>query len=181
MGPPESITQTAAPSIQPFLYSSRQCRLACPGMSFSLKMSLRTGYLYPFICKPTRILNPSGILIGSQLTAGRPYRPTLQWAVIFPSKFTPSHDGIWTACNTRFLGPTRVQSPICISIGSAVLQEVTAVTHRSTDEQTDRPRYSVCITIGRIYVRSTAMRPNNNELAATLRGSQSGCNPHRSL
>jgi len=29
------------------------------------------------------------------------------------------------------------------------------------DRQTDRPRYSMGITIGCIYVRSTAMRPNN--------------------
>jgi len=31
-----------------------------------------------------------------------------------------------------------------------------------TDRPTDRPRYTRCVTIGRIYVRSTAMQPNNN-------------------
>ena len=29
----------------------------------------------------------------------------------FPLKIAPSHDGIWTTCNTWFLGPTRVLNP----------------------------------------------------------------------
>ena len=38
-----------------------------------------------------------------------------------------------------------------------------------TNRQTDRPRYS-SITIGRIYVRSTAMRPNNYETVKFTQG-----------
>jgi len=34
---------------------------------------------------------------------------------------------------------------------------------RLTDRQTDRPRYTRSVTIGGIYVRSTAMRPNNDD------------------
>jgi len=44
-----------------------------------------------------------------------------------------------------------------ISIGSAVFAGLTTVTDRRTYHAT---RY---VTIGRIYVRSTAMRPNKNE------------------
>jgi len=36
-GPPESTTQTANWSIQPFLHSKWQCRRACSGMSFPLR------------------------------------------------------------------------------------------------------------------------------------------------
>jgi len=54
-------------------------------------------------------------------------------------------------CNTCFLGPTRVLNPNGISIRSAVFTGLTTV----TDRQTNRPRYFP----GRIYVRSTAMRP----------------------
>jgi len=61
--------------------------------------------------------------------------------------------------NTCFLGPTGVQNPNGISIGSAVFVELTTVT--ATDRPTDYATRSV--TIGRIpiRIRSTAMRPNN--------------------
>jgi len=62
--------------------------------------------------------------------------------------------------NTWFLGPIRVLNPNGISIGSAVLAGLTTVTDRQTDRPTDHATRSV--RIGRIYVRSTAMRPNNN-------------------
>jgi len=39
---------------------------------------------------------------------------------------------------------------------------LTIVTDRQTDSRTDHV-YSVCITIGRIYVRSTAMRPKKSK------------------
>jgi len=52
-----------------------------------------------------------------------------------------------------FLGPTRVQIPNGISIGSAVFAGLTAV----TDRPTDRLHYSICNNRPH-YVRSTAMQ-----------------------
>ena len=57
-----------------------------------------------------------------------------------------------------FLGLTRNHNPNSISIGSAVFAGLTIVTDRP-DRQTDHA--TPCITIGCIYGRSTAMRPNN--------------------
>jgi len=123
----------------------------------------------------------------------------------------------WRQCapprNTCFLGPTRVQMPNDILIGSAIFAQLTTESrytlqrlplplplklllhteistpvqymvpfrwaHPSqqskrhldrfnrffaglttvTDRQTDRPRYSICITVGRIYVRSRRCGP----------------------
>jgi len=50
-----------------------------------------------------------------------------------------------------------------ISIGAAVFAGLTSVTNRSTDRLTDRPtdHATRSVTTGRIYIRSTAMRPNN--------------------
>jgi len=62
--------------------------------------------------------------------------------------------------NTWFLGPTQVHNPDSISIDSAFFAGLTIVTDRHTDWQTDHATPSV--TIGRISVRSTAMRLNNN-------------------
>jgi len=55
--------------------------------------------------------------------------------------------------------PTRVHNPIGISISSAVFAGLTSVIDRQTDRPTDHTTWSV--TIGRVYVRSTAMRPKN--------------------
>jgi len=57
--------------------------------------------------------------------------------------------------NTMFPGPTQVLNPTGSSIGSAVFAGLTSVTDRPTDYATRSVR------IGRTYVRSTAMRPNN--------------------
>jgi len=84
-------------------------------------------------------------------------RVSLYFAIglLFPLKIVPSHGGSGTPSNTWFPGPTRVRNPNGISIGSAVFAGLTSVTDRPTDHATRS------ITIGRIYVRSTAMRPNN--------------------
>jgi len=107
---------------------------------------------------PIQTHNPNGISIGStvfaQMTAECPY--TLQWGALFPFKIAPSHVGIWTPSNTWFLGPTQVPKPNGNSIGAATFAGLTSV----TDQQTDHATRSV--RIGRIYIRSTAMRPNNN-------------------
>ena len=61
--------------------------------------------------------------------------------------------------NIWFPGPTQVLNPKGSSIGAAVFAGLSSVTDRPTDRQTDHATRSV--RIGRIYVRSTAMRPNN--------------------
>jgi len=71
--------------------------------------------------------------------------------------FAPSHGGIWTPSNIWFLWPTRVLNPNGISIGAAVFAGLTSVTDRPTDHATRS------VTIDYIYIRSTAMRPNNNK------------------
>jgi len=77
---------------------------------------------------------------------------------ILPQKFSPSHGGLWAPSNTWFPGPTQVLNPKGSSIGAAVFAGLTSVTDRPTDHATPSVR------IGRIYVRSTVMRPNNNYL-----------------
>ena len=78
----------------------------------------------------------------------------------FPGQIAPSHGGSQSPSNTWFLGPTRVLNPNCILIGSAVFAGLTIVTDRQTDRPTDHAtRY---VTIDRINVRRTAIRPNNN-------------------
>jgi len=65
---------------------------------------------------------------------------TSQRATPSPSKLPPSHWGIWTPSNTRFLGPTRVQIPNGIPVGSAIFAGITIM----TDRQTNKPLYSIC-------------------------------------
>jgi len=104
-----------------------------------------------------RVHNLNSISIGSvifaQGTAECPY--TLQWDAHFPLKIAHSHGGIWTPSNTWFLGLTRVLDPNGILIGAAVFAGLTNVTDRPTNHATRS------VTTGRIYVGSTAMRPNN--------------------
>ena len=57
--------------------------------------------------------------------------------------------------NEPCLGPNRVLNPNSILIGSAVFAGLTTV----TDTLTDHAIQSV--TIGRMYIRNTAMRPHN--------------------
>jgi len=72
-------------------------------------------------------------------------------------KIAHSHGRSGPLSNTWFPGLTRVLNPNSISISAAVCAGLTSVTDRLTDHAT---RW---VTIGRIYVRSTAMRPNNNQ------------------
>ena len=92
------------------------------------------------------------------MTAECPY--TLQWDTPFPLKIAPSHWGSGPPSNTWFLGPTQVHNPNGISIGSAVFAGLTTVTDRPMDRPTDCATRSVAI--GRIYVGSTAMQPNED-------------------
>ena len=89
----------------------------------------------------------------------------------FPPQNCPFPWGSRPPSNTWFLGPTRVQNPNGISIGSAVFAGLTSVRDRQTDRPTDHATRSV--TIGRIYVRSTAMRPKNcTELSLSVSARQ---------
>ena len=77
---------------------------------------------------------------------------------LFPPQNCPFPWGTWTPpSNAWFPGPIRVLSPNGISIGAAVLQGSLV---SQTGRQADRPRYTVGNKV-RIYIRSTAMRPNN--------------------
>jgi len=81
-----------------------------------------------------RAHNPNGTSIGSvvfaQMTAECLY--TLQWFACFPLKIAPSHVGIWTSCNTWFIGPRQVRKANVNLIISAVFAGLTSVTDRQT-------------------------------------------------
>ena len=80
----------------------------------------------------------------------------IQRAVIFPLKIATSHG---PPCNIYFNEPTRVHNPNGISISSAACAGLMIVTGRETDRQTT---LLPSVTVGCIYIRSTAMRPKNN-------------------
>jgi len=108
--------------------------------------------------------NPNGIWIGSAVFLHRWAQnvSALYHGMPFPpSKLPLCIGGSGPLSNTWFLGPTRVLNPNGILIGAAVFAGVTSVTDRRTNGQTDRATRSV--TIGRIYVRSTLMRPKNTK------------------
>jgi len=114
------------------------------------------GIWTPWFLGLIRAHNTNGISIGSidfctanrrvsiYFTMGRPFPPL---------KLAHSRGGYGPRSNIWFHGPTRLYNPNGISIGSADFAGLTSVTDRPTDHAT----WSV--TIGRIYVRSTAMRP----------------------
>jgi len=85
---------------------------------------------------------------------------------LLPLKIAPSHGESAPLSNTWFLGSTEVHNSNDISISSAIFAGLTIVTDRPTDGTTDHATPSV--TIGRIYVHSTAMQPtNNNDLVCS--------------
>jgi len=94
-------------------------------------------------------------------TMGRPFSPR---------NLPLPMGGAGPPSNTWFPGPTQVLNPIGSSIGAAVFAGLTSVTDRHTDRPTDRPtdHATRSVRIGRIYVRSTAMRPNNVEIMAVV-------------
>jgi len=108
-----------------------------------------------------RVLRSTGVHIAispaifAQLTAPSPY--TLQWAAPFPLRIAISHGVSGPSSNTWFLGPTRVHNPYGILIGAAVLTDPTDHATRS-------------VTIGRIYVCTTAMQPKNLIIINCLAG-----------
>ena len=115
----------------------------------------------------TRAHNPNSISIGSAVFAQGYHRVSLHFTMgrRFSPQNCPFPWGIWTPSNTWFPGPTQVLNPNGISIGAAVFAGLTGVTDRQADRPTDHATRSV--TIGRIYVCSTAMRPETCLIATT--------------
>ena len=75
---------------------------------------------------------------------------------IFAIKIAPSREKIWTPSNVWFLGPSRVNIPNSVTIGSAAFAGLTV-----TDRPTDRLRYSV--RSNRPLLVSAAMQPNKTK------------------
>jgi len=161
-GLPESTTQAANRSVQPFLHSSRQ---KVPKL-YNERLFLQNcpfpwGDLDPHLTHDSLgssepITQTASRSVQTFLTAQCPY--TLQWdAPSPPPSKLPFPWGSGPPSNTW---PTRVLNPNGISISSAVFAGLTSVTDRPTDRQTDHVTRSV--TIGRICVHSTAMWRNNS-------------------
>jgi len=125
LGPPESVTQTASRSVQPFLLSSRQSVVehvgACPSpqncpFPWGTCIHLTRGSLVHQNRRPKRHLDRFSRFCTDDhrvfiyFTMGHPFPPQM-----------PLPMGIWTLCNTgTFIGPSRVLNPNGMSIGSAV-------------------------------------------------------------
>ena len=67
-------------------------------------------------------------------------RVSLYWFACFPLIIVPSHVGIWTSCNTWFIGPTWVRNANGNLIVSAVFAGLTSVTDWQSGRQTDRAK-----------------------------------------
>jgi len=129
LGPPESITQIASGSFQPFLHRSWQS-----------VATLHYGPpLFPFLSN-TWFLAPSEPTTQTPSWSVQPFLHRWLQSVpilyngtpISPRNF-PFLWGIWTPSNTWFPGPTSVLNPNGISISSVVFAGLTSVTDRLTD------------------------------------------------
>jgi len=131
-GQPESTTQMANRSVQPFLHSSWQkVPIFDNGRPFSPKFPFSWGIWTPsnsWFLEPDQAHSQNSISIGSavftlQVSAECPC--TLHW-VPLSRKIAPSHRGSGPPSNTWFLGTIRAHKPNGISIGSAVFAQMTA-------------------------------------------------------
>jgi len=113
-------------SVQPFLHSSWQSDVGHIGASWQIRLNL-------CFIGPNQVHNPNGTLIGSasfaQLIAESPY--TFTMGTPFPKHY-PFPWGMWTPCNTQFVGPTQFLDPNGISIGSAIFAGLISVTDQQT-------------------------------------------------
>jgi len=113
---------------------------------------------------PTRVHIPNGISIGSAVQPFFLRRSPQNVPILYnelpisPSKLPHLHEESGPHHNTWFHGSTRNQTKRHLDRFSQFCS--THYCDRQTDRRTDHATASV--TIGRIYVRSTAMRPNNN-------------------
>jgi len=157
LGSPDSASQVASRSVSCFCCFyfftvgatfSENCPLQCTDLDRHLiRDSL--GPSKPATQMATRSVQPfctDDHRVFLYFTTGRPS----------PLKIAPIHGWMWTPSNTCFPGPTRVLNPNGISIGSAVFAGLISVTDRPTDPGTRS------VTVGRIYVQSTVMRPKNS-------------------
>jgi len=107
---------------------------------------------------PTLVYNRNDIAIGSAVF-GTIYGRVFLYVPLSPKKIAPFHEEISTQSNNGSLGP-----PEC-STQTGPRSVLPLCRARYCDRQTDRPtdhatRSSRSVTIGRIYVRCTAMRLN---------------------
>jgi len=130
---------------------------------FPTKLSLPMGRPEPpsntWFLGLTRILNPNGISIGLSRFCTAHRRVSLYFAMSRPppSKL-PLH---MRGCLHGSLGPPESSTQTTSRSVQPFLQGLLFC-----DRPTDRPidHASRSVTVGRIYVRSTAMRPNKNKL-----------------
>jgi len=134
-GPPQSTTETANGSVQhslrqkvPILYNGRAYPPELP-----LPMGDGPAVHVTQCFRPMRAHNPNGTSIGSAVFA----QMTTE---CYYTGLPVAHVGIWTSCNTWFIGPTRVRNANCKLIVAAVFAGLTSVTHWQSDRKTDRPR-----------------------------------------
>ena len=102
-------------------------------------------------CGKERCGSQIGIISQSNFTK-RPHRRRM-WTV---QSYSPGGANVHPNLIRCFLAPVRIHVPNGISIGSAVFAGLTTVTDRPTDHATPSA------TMGRIFVRSTATGPDNN-------------------
>jgi len=129
-GPPESTTQTANNSVQPFLYSSLQ--ILYNGRPFPPKLSPHMGDLDT--PSNTWFLGPKRHLDWFSLFCTDDRRVFLYFTMWrhYPLKIAPSHRGSRPPSNTWFPGPTPVLNPNGILTGSAIFAGLTSVTDWQT-------------------------------------------------
>jgi len=156
--PSEATTQTANRSVQPFLHSSRQCRWACPGMTFPLIIApsphgSRPHLIHASLGQPESITQTASRSVQPFCTDHDRVSLNFTTTAPFPLKITPSRGISGPPSNTWFPGPTRVLNPNGISMASAVLAGLISVIDTETDRPTDKQTtLTRLITIGRIYV-----------------------------
>jgi len=141
LGPPESKSQTASLSVQPFLHSSRQSVVGDVGACSSPQNCPFHGYLNTHLAHRS-----SGLPYSASQPASRSGQPFMhnysrqKIHILYNGPLHPeiahSHGGSEPTSNTLRRGHTRVKNPNGISIGSAVFR-------------TTRRRVSLYFTLGR--------------------------------
>jgi len=167
LGPADTASHMASISSVVFAQLTADSPYTLQWVPLLPKLPFPTGDLDPiyntWFLGSSQLSFPNGILIGSavfaHLTAECPY--TLQLAIPSPSKLPPPVVGSGYPSNTRFLGPSESSAQTAFRAVSRFCRA------HYCDRPTDRPRYSVGNSRP-LRIRSTAMRPNNNNKAHKL-------------